>query len=266
MSVIISRRWLKKHATGEAGWNKRQLAILGVSWPTKKGWLSELIDHEIDDDVAERFIAAKTKESVQARHVREVRKRRKAVCSSKNDLLELCRARLGCGPVKRRLVVEALGRHLRVPVPVTREEQFAWMASFVGVSWISERSGEEVGRVTIIHPRRERRPRRKNYGDLVTDPFLSSYEWRTLRMVVLKKRGARCECCGATAKDGVRINVDHVKPRRQFPELALSEENLQVLCEECNAGKGSWDQTDWRGNVPVVDPTSPPIRLVKRKG
>jgi 5-methylcytosine-specific restriction endonuclease McrA len=77
--------------------------------------------------------------------------------------------------------------------------------------------------------------------------FLLTYEWRRLRMVVLKKRGARCECCGATPADGIRVNVDHIQPRRLRPDLALTESNLQVLCEDCNHGKGNWDRTDWRG-------------------
>lgn len=42
------------------------------------------------------------------------------------------------------------------------------------------------------------------------------------------------------------MNVDHIKPRRLFPWLALELKNLQVLCHDCNHGKGNWDQTDWR--------------------
>ncbi len=66
-------------------------------------------------------------------------------------------------------------------------------------------------------------------------------------MEALKRHGARCQCCGATPADGVRMHVDHIKPRRLFPQLALEVENLQVLCELCNHGKGNWDTTDWRG-------------------
>jgi 5-methylcytosine-specific restriction endonuclease McrA len=69
------------------------------------------------------------------------------------------------------------------------------------------------------------------------------------RMEALKQHGARCQCCGASPADGVRLNVDHIKPRRLFPELALVLKNLQVLCAECNHGKGNWDQTDWRRPV-----------------
>lgn len=85
--------------------------------------------------------------------------------------------------------------------------------------------------------------------DPTSDEFLSSFEWRATRMMALKKHGATCQCCGASAKTGAVIHVDHIKPRKKFPSLALDVENLQVLCHECNHGKGNWDQTDWR-NTP----------------
>ena len=81
---------------------------------------------------------------------------------------------------------------------------------------------------------------------VVTDAFLSTYEWRKLRMQALKKYGPKCMCCGATPKDGAVMNVDHIKPRKTFPSLALDINNLQILCHDCNHGKGNWDQTDWR--------------------
>jgi len=83
--------------------------------------------------------------------------------------------------------------------------------------------------------------------------FLLTYDWRKLRMQALKLHGARCQCCGASAKDGVKINVDHIKPRKTHPELALVLDNLQVLCEVCNHGKGNWDSTDWRSNLKNTD-------------
>ena len=78
------------------------------------------------------------------------------------------------------------------------------------------------------------------------DNFLQSFEWRKLRMVALKKYGPRCQCCGATPATGAIMNVDHIKPRKLFPELSLDIDNLQILCHECNHGKGNWDTTDWR--------------------
>lgn len=98
---------------------------------------------------------------------------------------------------------------------------------------------------------------------VATDAFLESYEWRRVRMVVLKRDGAICACCGATRADGVVMNVDHIKPRRLFPSLALDPNNLQVLCGPCNHGKGNWDMTDWRDKHSDDDPAVEFARLVR---
>lgn len=76
--------------------------------------------------------------------------------------------------------------------------------------------------------------------------FLLSYEWRKVRMEAIKRYGNVCMCCRSPTNP---IHVDHIKPRRDFPELALEIENLQVLCDECNHGKGNWDTTDWRNGA-----------------
>lgn len=94
------------------------------------------------------------------------------------------------------------------------------------------------------------------------DPFLASWEWRTIRMRVLERDGAKCACCGVTAREGARMNVDHIKPRRHYPELALTLSNLQVLCEECNHGKGNRYETDWRGGKLVASATNANSQLL----
>lgn len=97
------------------------------------------------------------------------------------------------------------------------------------------------------------------------EDFYKSWEWRTLRMTVLKKHGPRCMCCGSTpdqtALHGapVRIVVDHIKPLYTHWHMRLDADNLQVLCDECNMGKGAWDTTDWRADDTVFEdaPLSP---------
>ena len=78
------------------------------------------------------------------------------------------------------------------------------------------------------------------------DSFYLSREWREVRYKALVKHGAACQCCGATRTDGVRLHVDHIKPRSKWPSLQLDINNLQVLCEDCNLGKSNKDDTDWR--------------------
>ena len=113
---------------------------------------------------------------------------------------------------------------------------------------------------TVVQPAKTKKakpPKKTTLGAVVSyikradiDPrsedFLLSFAWRATRMMALKQHGAICQCCGASAKTGAVIHVDHIKPRQENPELALDVNNLQVLCHECNHGKGNWDQTDWR--------------------
>ena len=76
--------------------------------------------------------------------------------------------------------------------------------------------------------------------------FYATISWRELRYKALATHGNRCQCCGASPKTGAVLHVDHVKPRSKYPELSLVLENLQVLCADCNLGKGARDETDWR--------------------
>lgn len=76
--------------------------------------------------------------------------------------------------------------------------------------------------------------------------FYDSWEWKRLRYDFIKDQKRRCQCCGATAEGGAKIVVDHIKPIRRFWSARLDKTNLQLLCDDCNMGKGSRDETDWR--------------------
>lgn len=75
--------------------------------------------------------------------------------------------------------------------------------------------------------------------------FYRTRVWRDLRYKVLKENAAkhkdgkaRCVQCGVTAGERP-LEVDHCRPRSLFPHLELVKENLQVLCHDCNQGKGA---------------------------
>lgn len=97
-----------------------------------------------------------------------------------------------------------------------------------------------------------RRLRRAKVEAETADQFYRSYRWRRLRIDVLEENrevfGAlTCECCGSA--DATQYHVDHIYPRASHPELALEPDNLQVLCDACNVGKGIHYTTNWRGGA-----------------
>ena len=59
----------------------------------------------------------------------------------------------------------------------------------------------------------------------------------SLRYDVLKRDRFRCQICGATQADGVKLHVDHIVPIARGGKTELS--NLRTLCDRCNLGKGS---------------------------
>jgi hypothetical protein len=91
-------------------------------------------------------------------------------------------------------------------------------------------------------------PERKQLapGEPAVQEFYKSWEWKALRYDVLQQHERRCMCCGAGPSSGIRIVVDHIKPVRWYWHLRLHPDNLQVLCDDCNMGKGSRDETDFR--------------------
>lgn len=76
--------------------------------------------------------------------------------------------------------------------------------------------------------------------------FYISDQWIKLRYRTLVARGNRCECDGREWSIGNPLQVDHIKPISLYPHLALEQDNLQVLCRDCNKGKSNTDMTDWR--------------------
>lgn len=81
---------------------------------------------------------------------------------------------------------------------------------------------------------------------LTSEAFYSSNQWLTLRHSALLKYGRKCMCCGGVPPQ-VILQVDHIRPRSKFPDLALDIDNLQVLCKDCNLGKSNKFENDFRG-------------------
>lgn len=52
---VVTREWLHAHGTAGRGWTRAQLAVLGVTWPPRKGWLSGLRGRVVPLEAARAF-------------------------------------------------------------------------------------------------------------------------------------------------------------------------------------------------------------------
>jgi 5-methylcytosine-specific restriction endonuclease McrA len=91
--------------------------------------------------------------------------------------------------------------------------------------------------------------RKAGYVDVASAEFLQSKEWKALRRVVIEAYGRQCMKCKTTPRAKNKTHVDHIKPRKRFPSLALDVGNLQVLCSRCNKNKGNQNCTDYRAQT-----------------
>jgi 5-methylcytosine-specific restriction endonuclease McrA len=101
-------------------------------------------------------------------------------------------------------------------------------------------------RVGIIQgPKKFKKKDEESMSRKQKNKFYQSWEWKELRFKVLTEYGARCMLCGITSKEA-KICVDHIIPVSTNWELRLDQDNLQVLCDECNKGKSNKSTIDFR--------------------
>lgn len=134
---------------------------------------------------------------------------------------------------------------LRTVLAIPKEAGDEWLADELrSRNWDGDSDRSVID--TVLASAAFKKMLSEHHQFLKSREFLETYEWRALRMKAIMHHGARCQCCGVTPDHGAVINVDHIRPRRTHPWLALVFENLQILCHTCNHGKGNWDSTDWR--------------------
>lgn len=65
---------------------------------------------------------------------------------------------------------------------------------------------------------------------------LSSGRWRKLRSLIIKRDKGCCQRCLIKYGqiNGDQLQVHHIKPRIEFPELMFEESNLITVCKTCN--------------------------------
>jgi 5-methylcytosine-specific restriction enzyme A len=75
-----------------------------------------------------------------------------------------------------------------------------------------------------------------------TDKFYVSTLWRKLRAVILAN-DPLCYYCLLSGHRRLATICDHYRPRKIFPELELSPENIKGSCDNCHNVKRNFERT-----------------------
>lgn len=228
---VITEYWLKQHRTRNGGWNAQQLSILGVKYPLPAGWLKRLIGSTIGYAVKVEF------ERVTAlQHKTALAKLKPHDDASFGRVAIAVSRHMGCELASMKEIAKeiAVRTGWEDRAQLGRRRSRGLLLRYYNRFVIGKMSAP-----MDMLPAHDRNPSR-NCGD-----FYSTEQWRQLRYQAIKLHGGACQCCGRKPPEVV-LHVDHIKPRSLFPSLELDINNVQVLCEDCNLGKGAWDQSDWR--------------------
>ena len=77
--------------------------------------------------------------------------------------------------------------------------------------------------------------------------FYNDMKWRNMRSYIKEKNNYECQECKRKGKVSldiyeknkndrkkIKLVVHHIKELKDYPELALDEDNLETLCVECH--------------------------------
>lgn len=73
-------------------------------------------------------------------------------------------------------------------------------------------------------------------GSNKSEPFYQSQAWRDIKGIVFS-RGRYCKYCHQLLK--AWKTLDHFRPLRFWPELALEKRNLYPSCRSCHSAKSA---------------------------
>lgn len=75
----------------------------------------------------------------------------------------------------------------------------------------------------------------KHYQEKVSNGYFKTNGLIKLRFLILQRDNFRCQYCGATPKDEIKLQIDHIVPISKGGKTI--ENNLITSCELCNLGK-----------------------------
>ncbi|WP_338816809.1 HNH endonuclease [Bacillus subtilis] len=80
---------------------------------------------------------------------------------------------------------------------------------------------------------------------------LSTARWKKLRSLIIHRDKGCCQRCliKYSIVNSSELQVHHIKPRIDYPELMFEESNLITLCKTCNLQLGTSGELDFKPNI-----------------
>lgn len=84
---------------------------------------------------------------------------------------------------------------------------------------------------------------------------LNTSRWKKLRLVIIKRDKGHCQRCSIKygVINGANLQVHHIKPRIDYPELIWEESNLITVCKTCNLQLGISGILDFKPSIELKD-------------
>ncbi|MEH7613868.1 HNH endonuclease [Gottfriedia acidiceleris] len=97
----------------------------------------------------------------------------------------------------------------------------------------------------------KKRTRVKTAAEIERNKVLTTTNWRNFRKSIIQRDGAVCQRCLIKYQmiNSSSLEVHHVKPRINYPELTFERSNCVTLCKLCNTQLGKKEQLDFNYEV-----------------
>lgn len=210
---MVTQSEIDAAKTSRGGWTKSQLESWGVPWPPPSGWRARV--------TAGLPVIASTETAPSGRKRDRAGPEQMAQMRTLTAHLKRCHVGVEGLNLAARIRASAAVASLSVPQGMTTHAELAWLVEKLA----GKRASAPVEPPAISHA--------------AAQEFYQSRAWKRVRLRILIRDGRICRCCGATPDAGAVMNVDHIRSLRHFWHLRLDETNLQVLCADCNCGKGN---------------------------
>lgn len=119
---------------------------------------------------------------------------------------------------------------------------------------ICNRCGKIVGykeKCNCRETRRQLKPQQNNEKEQEDLLSKHKYKWWKLREEIIKRDDGFCQRCYYKYDiiNDEKLEVHHIKSRKNYPELTFDKSNLITICRTCNTQLGTKDKLDFDWEV-----------------